>query len=114
MSLLTEILPCRYTLKQYGTKLDMNTNTHRLELTLERDVDQKPMDDIMIIPKPAQMDDWILFEKFEGAKIKHTQGEGSYLDWKLRREEEKHDRDEWKRSRLFRASFAYPFEGTRS
>lgn len=108
MSSLTGISTSRYTLKQYGTKLDLSTNTHRLELTLERGADQVPIEVLLGVPRPAQMDDWKLFEKHEGDRIKLTQGEASYLDWKLGREEEKMDRDEWKRSRLFRASFAYP------
>ncbi|RYO90614.1 hypothetical protein DL766_008184 [Monosporascus sp. MC13-8B] len=100
-----------YIIKQYGTKLDSKTNTHRLELTLERLADQKPIEDITGIPKPSQLDDWKLFEKLEGDKIKSTQGEASYLEWKLSRQEEKVEREEWRRSRLFRSSFSYPFEG---
>ncbi|RYP41187.1 hypothetical protein DL767_001191 [Monosporascus sp. MG133] len=101
-----------YIIKQYGTKLDSKTNTHRLELTLERVADQKPIEDITTIPKPSQLDDWKLFEKLEGDKIKLTQGEASYLEWKLSRQGEKVEREEWRRSRLFRSSFSYPFEGT--
>ncbi|RYP56892.1 hypothetical protein DL771_011534 [Monosporascus sp. 5C6A] len=101
-----------YIIKQYGTRLDSKTNTHRLELTLERVADQKPIEDITGIPKPSQLDDWKLFEKLEGGKIRLTQGEASYLEWKLSRQREMVEREEWRRSRLFRSSFSYPFEGT--
>ncbi|RYP42971.1 hypothetical protein DL768_010149 [Monosporascus sp. mg162] len=101
-----------YIIKQYGTKFDSKTNTHRLELTLERVADQKPIEDITGIPEPSQLDDWKLFEKLEGDKIKLTQGEASYLEWKLSRRGEQVEREEWRRSRLFRSSFSYPFEGT--
>ncbi len=86
--------------------MDISTNTHRLELTLERVTNQKPIESIMDIPKPSQVDDWKLFEKLEGDKIKLTQGDSSYLEWKLRAQGEKLDREEWKRTRLFRASFS--------
>ncbi|KAI0014101.1 hypothetical protein F4779DRAFT_636847 [Xylariaceae sp. FL0662B] len=95
-----------YTIKQYGSKLDDRTNTHRLELTLERVADQKSIQELKRIPRPSQLDDWDLYEKLEGDKIKLLQGEASYLQWKLIRQEEKIDREDWKRSRLFRASFS--------
>ena len=55
------------------------------------------------IPKPSQLDDWHLFQKLEGDKIKQTQGETGYLEWKLRKQNEKDDREDWKRSLLFAA-----------
>ncbi|KAI0114844.1 hypothetical protein F4814DRAFT_448681 [Daldinia grandis] len=94
-----------FTIKQYGCKLDNNTNIYRLELTLEHVPNQKvSLEDIEGIPRPSQLDDWNLYEKLEGDKIKLLQGETSYLEWKLRRQEEKIDRDDWRRARLFRAS----------
>ncbi|KAI2637467.1 hypothetical protein GGS21DRAFT_480644 [Xylaria nigripes] len=94
-----------YIIRQYGSKLDDNTNVHRLELTLERAVDQRPFEEIRKIPKPSQLDDWALYEKLEGDKVKKFQGHSSYVEWKIKRQEEKVDRDEWQRARLFRASF---------
>lgn len=89
--------------------MNLDTNTHRLELTLERVAGQKPIEDVARVPKPSQLDDWYLFEKLEGDKIKQKLGEVGYLEWKLRRQQEKNDREEWKRSRLFRASSVFPF-----
>ncbi|KAI1844055.1 hypothetical protein JX266_009728 [Neoarthrinium moseri] len=95
-----------YTIRQYGTKLDMVTNTHRLELTLERVKDQKPMEVLNRVPKPSQLDDWKLYEKLEGDKIKLMEGDARYLEWNLQREEERIDREDWRRDREFRASFS--------
>jgi hypothetical protein len=86
--------------------LDMVENIHKLELTLERVKDQKPIDTLRRIPKPSQLDDWKLYEKLEGDKIKLTEGEAKYLEWTLQREEERLDREDWKRDREFRASFS--------
>ncbi|KAI1414694.1 PUA-like domain-containing protein [Hypoxylon sp. FL1857] len=96
-----------FTIKQYGCKQDSKTGLYRLELTLERVPDQnKSLEEIKSIPRPSQLDDWNLYEKLEGDKIKLVQGETSYLEWKLRRQEEKIDREDWRRARLFRASFS--------
>ncbi|KAI0603472.1 PUA-like domain-containing protein [Biscogniauxia sp. FL1348] len=95
-----------FTIKQYGCKLDDSTNTYRLELTLERVPEQRSFEELRKIPKPSQLDDWNLYEKLEGDKIKLLRGETSYLEWKLQRQEEKIDREDWRRARLFRASFS--------
>lgn len=96
----------RYTIKQYGFKLDSKINKYRLELILERVARQGPFDDIRRIPKPSQLDDWTLFDKLEGDKVKMLQGQPSYLEWKLRRQEERVDLEEWKRAKLIGDSFA--------
>ncbi|KAI2469262.1 hypothetical protein F4781DRAFT_395234 [Annulohypoxylon bovei var. microspora] len=97
-----------FTIKQYGYKQDSKTNIYRLELTLERVPDQKKsLDQIKRIPRPSQLDDWNLYEKLEGDKIKLLQGESSYLEWKISRQEERIYREDWKRARLFRASFSH-------
>ncbi|KAI0878352.1 hypothetical protein GGS24DRAFT_518140 [Hypoxylon argillaceum] len=95
-----------YIIRQYGVKLDSNINKYRLELTLERAADQRPFDYVREVPKPSQLDDWALYQKLEGDKIKLLQGESSYLQWKLEQRKEKVERDEWQRARLFKASFA--------
>ncbi|OTA95702.1 hypothetical protein M434DRAFT_393558 [Hypoxylon sp. CO27-5] len=96
-----------FTIKQYGCKQDSKTGLYRLELTLERVPDQKmSLEDLKSIPRPSQLDDWNLYEKLEGDKIKLVQGEASYLEWKLRRQEEKIDREGWRRAKLFRVSFS--------
>ncbi|KAI1106275.1 PUA-like domain-containing protein [Jackrogersella minutella] len=98
-----------FTIKQYGYKQDTKTNVYRLELTLERVPDQKrSLDQIKKIPRPSQLDDWNLYEKLEGDKIKLLQGETNYLEWRLRRQEDKIDREDWRRASLFRASFSHP------
>ncbi|KAI1313588.1 PUA-like domain-containing protein [Xylaria venustula] len=97
-----------YTIRQYGCKFDNITNKYRLELTLERAADQRSFESICKVPKPSQLDDWALYEKLEGDKVKLLEGESSYLEWKLKRQEEKTDREEWQRARLFKASFSIP------
>ncbi|KAH7037945.1 PUA-like domain-containing protein [Microdochium trichocladiopsis] len=93
-----------YVIKRYGHKHDEATNVHRLVLTLERVPGQRPMEETQMIPRPAQLDDWALYEKLEGDKIKMLDGEATYLEWKLTREREKIEREDWRRARLFRAS----------
>ncbi|KAI1168602.1 hypothetical protein F5B18DRAFT_187334 [Nemania serpens] len=100
-----------YTIRQYGFKLDSNVNKYRLELTLERAADQRLFEEVRKVPRPSQLDDWALYEKLEGDKVKLLQGEASYLEWKLKQREEKIDQEAWKRARLFKASFSVGVAG---
>ncbi|KAI1330439.1 hypothetical protein F5Y16DRAFT_396407 [Xylariaceae sp. FL0255] len=95
-----------YTIRQYGLKQDSKTNAHRLELTLERVEHQTSFDEICKLPKPSQLDDWNLYERLEGKHVRLTQGETSFLEWKLKREQEKIERQAWRRAKTFPASFS--------
>ncbi|KAH6661107.1 hypothetical protein BKA67DRAFT_654247 [Truncatella angustata] len=99
-----------YIVRQYGTKLNEVMNIHRLVLTLERVQGQETMECLKRIPKPSQLDDWKLYEKLEGDKIKLTEGEAKFFDWTVEREEERLDRADYVRDRQFRASFSWKLE----
>ncbi|KAI0023196.1 hypothetical protein F4780DRAFT_101265 [Xylariomycetidae sp. FL0641] len=95
-----------YTIRQYGCKLDEMRNIYRLELRLERvgNLPRQPsFEEICRIPRPAQLDDWALYEKLEGEKIR-ARGETDYLVWVLGRQEEKREREEWRCAMLGHAS----------
>lgn len=96
---------CRYKIRQYGTKLDEMTNIYRLELVLERLKDQNSMDFLKRFPKPSQLDDWRLYEKLEGDKIKLLEGDAKYIEWSVQREEERLDREAYRRDCEFRVPF---------
>ncbi|KAK9419238.1 hypothetical protein SUNI508_01215 [Seiridium unicorne] len=100
-----------YIIRQYGSKLDEMTEIYRLELTLERVRDQKSMELVERLPKPSQLDDWNLYEKLEGDKIKLTEGDAKYCEWSIQRQEERLDREDYKRDREFRASFSWKTKG---
>ncbi|KAK7918279.1 Peptidyl-prolyl cis-trans isomerase pin4 [Apiospora marii] len=93
-----------YTIRQYGTKLDIVSDTYRLELKLQRVLEQRPMDELKRIPKPSQLDDWALYQKLEGNEMKRI-GNAKYMEWNIQMEEERLDRESWRRDREFRASF---------
>lgn len=95
-----------YTIRQYGFKFDNDISMYKLELTLERAANQRSFEDIRKVPKPSQLDDWALYEKLEGDKVKLMQGESSFLEWKLKRHEEQAEHEEWQRATRFRASFS--------
>ncbi|ETS83649.1 hypothetical protein PFICI_05525 [Pestalotiopsis fici W106-1] len=95
-----------YIIRQYGTKMNETTSIHRLELTLERVAHQKAMQDLERFPKPSQLDDWRLYEKLEGDKIKLIEGDAKFFEWTVQRETEKQDREDYKRDCEFRASFS--------
>ncbi|KAI1766341.1 hypothetical protein GGR53DRAFT_486373 [Hypoxylon sp. FL1150] len=96
-----------FTIKQYGSKLNEKTGVHRLELLLERVVGQKKsLDSVRKVPRPSQLDDWHSFTKLEGDRIKVLHGEATYLWWVIKLHEEKADREEWKRTQRFKASYS--------
>lgn len=91
----------RYVIRQYGTKLDEPTNVYRLELTLERVREQTAMELLKKVPRPSQLDDWKLYENLMGNKIKLTEGDATYLEWSVQREEGRLNREDYKRDREF-------------
>ncbi|KAF4968269.1 hypothetical protein FSARC_4360 [Fusarium sarcochroum] len=69
-----------YKICQYGQRLNMVSERHRMILTLERVGGQQPIEDILHIPRPSEMDDWELYERFEGEKIKQKKGDKAFID----------------------------------
>ncbi|KAM0562236.1 hypothetical protein ACHAPJ_002681 [Fusarium lateritium] len=69
-----------YKICQYGQRLNMVSERHRMILTLERVGGQPPIEDILHIPRPSEMDDWELYERFESEKIKQKKGDKAFID----------------------------------
>ena len=59
------------------------------------------MHDLAIIPKPSQVDQWHLFEKYEGDVIRARYGASKFLEWKTSKAEETIDREEAERTEEF-------------
>ncbi|GJC90171.1 hypothetical protein ColLi_13009 [Colletotrichum liriopes] len=93
-----------YTIRQYGNKLDAATDKYRLELLLEHVDGQKSLEQVQQVPRPSQMDDWQTFKKVEAEMVRQRKGDDGLLDFKMRKEEERIDREHWRRASEFRAS----------
>ena len=91
----TEFL-ARYSIRQYGHKVNQHSGLHRVVVTLERVASQKPLEELGDIPRPSQVDDWHLFEKYEGEMVKKSQGKEAFTEWKVAKAKEKIDHDQWK------------------
>jgi hypothetical protein len=91
----TEILT-RYSIRQYGHRVNQHSGLHRVVVTLERVGSQKPLEELGDIPRPSQIDDWYLFEKYEGEMVKKRQGKEAFTEWKVAKAKEKIDYDQWK------------------
>ncbi|KAI3401275.1 hypothetical protein diail_11981 [Diaporthe ilicicola] len=92
-----------YVLRSWSLKVDQATDTYTMRLILERTPGQTPMNEILRIPKPSQLDDWGLYEKLRKERIKQTEGDARLTEWMIRRDKEKIERDHWRRSRAFRS-----------
>ncbi|KAL6910642.1 hypothetical protein GGI43DRAFT_427205 [Trichoderma evansii] len=90
--------PGQYTIRQYGHKQNPQNRLHRIIVTLERVAGQPSMADLAKVPRPSQMDDWLLFEKLEGEMIRQNHGEQSFLDWKLMKAQERMEQRQWRRA----------------
>ncbi|PON28036.1 hypothetical protein TGAM01_v203173 [Trichoderma gamsii] len=90
--------PGQYTIRQYGHKQNPKNRLHRIIVTLERIAGQPSMADLAKVPRPSQMDDWVLFEKFEGEMIRQNHGEQSFLDWKVMKAQERMEQQQWRRA----------------
>ncbi|KKP07675.1 hypothetical protein THAR02_00211 [Trichoderma harzianum] len=87
-----------YIIRRYSHKQNLQTRLHRTVITLERIPGQPNIADLAKVPRPSQVDDWLLFEKFEGEMIRQHHGEQSFLDWKLMKAQERMERRQWRRA----------------
>lgn len=55
------------------------------------------MEELAKIPLPSQMDDWTLFEKYEGEMIRKRQGNEAFTVWKVEKAQEKVDHSQWEK-----------------
>lgn len=55
------------------------------------------MDGLAKIPLPSQIDEWLLFEKYEGEMIKKRQGNEAFTEWKFEKAQEKADHSQWEK-----------------
>ncbi|RCI11094.1 hypothetical protein L249_7184 [Ophiocordyceps polyrhachis-furcata BCC 54312] len=87
-----------YTIGQYGLKLDEETSIYRVVLTLQRVPEQRPMHKMVLVPLPSQLDDWRLFQKYEGDMVRQKRGEQGFLEWKTAKAEERVILAQWRRA----------------
>lgn len=101
----------RYIIQTWGLKLNLANDLYTIRLTLERLPNQIPLQEIAVIPKPSQLDDWNLYEQLECDQIRHTEGQVRFDDWTVARDVERFERDLWRRNRESRGSLRYDGSG---
>ncbi|KAH7328458.1 hypothetical protein B0I35DRAFT_473163 [Stachybotrys elegans] len=69
-----------YTLRQYGLTRNPQSDRLTVVLTLERVPGQRPLQEIVSIPRPSQLDDWQLFKRYEGETIMRKYGDQGFLN----------------------------------
>lgn len=70
-----------------------------MKVILQRLPRQKPMREVLQIPKPSQLDDWAWYEKLEKEAINQREGAVRLSDWQAAREKEITERDYWREVR---------------
>ncbi|KAK3985529.1 hypothetical protein QBC44DRAFT_155989 [Cladorrhinum sp. PSN332] len=84
---------------------DESLDIHQLEFTLERVNKQKPMSEVVKIPTPSQMDDWLLYQMIEGDRVRQTEGLAQNWMWTKRDIQDGLERKSTKRAEINRANF---------
>ncbi|OBS18543.1 hypothetical protein FPOA_10271 [Fusarium poae] len=69
-----------YTIRRYSQWFNEVSDRHHMMLTLERVSDQRPIEDILNIPRPSEVDDWNLYQKYESELVKQKKGAKAFLD----------------------------------
>ncbi|KAH7188442.1 PUA-like domain-containing protein [Fusarium flagelliforme] len=69
-----------YTIRRYSQWFNEVSERHHMMLTLERVSDQQPIEDVLNIPRPSELDDWDLYQKYESELIKQKRGDKASLD----------------------------------
>ncbi|KOS21269.1 hypothetical protein ESCO_006774 [Escovopsis weberi] len=87
-----------YKISQYGVKKIPQSSLYRVVLTFERIPGQRPLHELIKIPRPSHLDDWQLFERYEGEMIRQKCGEQLFLDWKMMKAQERMDQRQWRRA----------------
>lgn len=99
------MLSCRWIVAQYGYKTLPGTDTRRFTLTLERVTTKRPMDELAVIPTPASLDFFRLYEATKtqmGVQEVTIEENG---DWQERRARLNKAKGQWRRLCLFREDF---------
>ncbi|KJZ72163.1 hypothetical protein HIM_08428 [Hirsutella minnesotensis 3608] len=96
-----------YSVRLYSLKHNIQTGLHRVVLTLERVPGQRPLQDILTILRPSQLDDWQTFERFEGEMVRQRRGEQGFLQWKTDKAEERIGLKQWRKALELGAELKY-------
>lgn len=92
--------------KEFGHKLlDEANDIYRNTITLERLPDQKSMEEVLKRPKPAQLDDWILYNQLIGEDFRLRRGDRAYTKWKEFEEDQQAEKEQYVKARKLREGF---------
>lgn len=91
-------------MRSWSIKLNIVSEIYTLRLIIDRLPNQKPMEEITIIPRPSQLDDWNLYEQLERGQIRKTEGKTKFDVWTAGRKVERGERDQFHRNRELKIS----------
>ncbi|KAH9205779.1 hypothetical protein DL95DRAFT_397359, partial [Leptodontidium sp. 2 PMI_412] len=89
-----------HVVKQFGHKLlDENKNIYRFTLMLERASNQRPLHEVLQLPKPSQLDDWDLYKKMMNEDYRMREGDVAFSKWREHEEEQQTDKEQFIKSK---------------
>jgi len=75
-----------YAVRSFGLKLEQDTEIYTMTVLLQRSPLEKPLQEILAIPRPSQLDDWKLYQMMEEREMQRV-GLREFIAWKMKQEE---------------------------
>ncbi|KAI9049213.1 hypothetical protein LZ554_007060 [Drepanopeziza brunnea f. sp. 'monogermtubi'] len=82
--------------------LDQNQNTYRYSLMLERVPGQVSFNAVLQVPKPSQLDDWVLFGELLSRDYRERHGDEAFGRWKEFEEEQRTEKEQFLKAKALR------------
>lgn len=74
-----------------------------MTLKLTRVTNQRPIADLVKIPRPSELDEWHLYKKHEGEMIKQKRGDRGFLEWKSEKAQDQIEKERYIQEMVFQA-----------
>ncbi|KAH7321648.1 hypothetical protein BKA65DRAFT_540825 [Rhexocercosporidium sp. MPI-PUGE-AT-0058] len=89
-----------YVVRQFGHKLlDENKDIYRCTIMLERVTNQRPLHEVLQLPKPSQLDDWDLYKKMMNEDFRLREGDVAFGKLRELEEEQLTDKEQFIKSK---------------
>lgn len=66
---------------------------------LERASNQRPLHEVLQLPKPSQLDDWDLYKKMMNEDYRMREGDVAFSKWREHEEEQQTDKEQFIKSK---------------
>ena len=99
----------RYTAGQFGHRIiDQNEaggDIYQWKVILTRVEGQTSVNELSLVPKPSEMDAWLLHSRIVGEHIRASVGDLGYNKWRTEQDTQMREKEAWIRERALKDDF---------